>query len=606
MARIKTIALFLFLVTGLSVISQNITPERKISICEGYLKPEQALSLIENKENIQFSYNPKLFNIKNEIYICKRNKSLIEVISYILGSPVELIIKDNYVIIKPSQTKDTQKRTSKVVKINGIIENGINESPIDGAIIETSGYKFTSNEAGFFSFKVNQSIDSLVLFINKEYYIGFKTTVPAENQTIKIKLYSNSEVDYTYMPSSIKDKNSKIENYWLTSIVLNEEQSELNRNRRVLLERKYQFSVIPSIGKYNSQSGMYRFRRSYNILAGYTGEIYGHELGLGVNIVRYDMTGLQVSGVANIVGGETSGIQISGGANICIGNVKGMQLSTTANTCWGNYKGAQVTSGVNLVKSKFRGFQLAPVNIVIDTLLGCQMGVINIVSAPANGTQFSAILNYNSTNNKLQYSIFSNIAKENLASQIGLINISGDTSNFQLGLLNFADTVSSVSIGFLSFVKHGYTHMDLNLNTNRFAGLKFKTGTNKFYNIITAKVRPDDESDFGFGYGFGSNFRLWKFISLSTDFTCSHVFENNTLNTNINLLGNLDLLLNFSIAPRFTLFAGFEANILFTNNLNQDGTEFYSTIPATNLWFDKTYTNQRTYLWPEITIGIRI
>lgn len=607
MQKIKLIALFIITLSGLSVFSQNISPESKISICEGYLQADEALKIIENKYNIKFSYNPNLFSIENEIYICKRNKSLEEVISYIMGTHIVLITEGNYFIIKPDKKHaDNEQNTYKTIKINGIIENAISGAPIENAIIETYGYKFYTDEVGYFNIKVNLTNDSLTLFINKENYIGYKTRIPAESQNVKIKLQRIDEVDYTYLPSTVKDKNSTIETYWLSSLVLNDNQTELNKDRKVLLERDYQISVIPSIGRYSLQSGMYRYNRSYNILAGYTGEVYGHEIGLGVNIVRFDMTGFQASGIANIVGGETAGFQFSGGANVCIGNVKGVQFAGTANTSWGHFKGVQISAGANLVKSKLRGYQIAPVNIVIDTLLGCQTGAVNIVTAPAQGAQISAVMNYTPLNDFLQYSTLLNITKQNRASQIGLINIGGYSSKFQLGLLNFADTVSGISIGFLSFVKNGYTHLDIDMNTGRFAEVKFKTGTNKFYNIIKAQVRPENEADFGIGYGFGTDFKIWKFISFTTDLTASHIFENNTLNQNLNILSNLDLCLNFNIARHFTLFTGFETNLLLTNQLNTEGTEYQSSLPTDNLWYDQTFNNQRVYIWPGIKLGIRI
>jgi hypothetical protein len=600
----KFIISICFAFLSLFAISQEISGDTKISICEGYLKPQKALEIIEQKYEIKFSYNPNLFNIKNEIYLCKKNKSITEVLALILGKPVELIIKNNYIIIKPGKIVNSD--VTKTIKINGIVENATNGMPLENAIVETMGYKFYTNETGYFSIKLNILTDSLTLFINKENYIGYQTNIEAENQNLKIRLLLTNEVDYTYMPSSVKDKNSTIENYWFSSIILSSNQTELSRGRKVLLEREFQVSLVPSVGMFNLQSGMYRYKRSYNILAGYTGEVFGHELGLGVNIVRYDMTGLQFAGIANIVGGETSGLQFSTGANVCIGNVRGVQFATTANTAWGHFKGVQISTGVNLVKSKLRGYQIAPINIVLDTLLGCQIGVVNTVSAPNEGAQISAGFNYSARNDFLQYSAFINISKQNNASQIGLLNVSGNASNFQLGLLNFADTVSGVSIGFLSFVKNGYTNLDVGITTGRFANLSFKTGTYKFYNIIKAQVRPEKETDFGIGYGFGSDFKIWKYFSLSADITATHIFEDNTFNRNLNLLGNIDLLVNFNIAPRFSIFTGLETNFLFTDNYNLDGTFYQSTIPPSKLWFDKTYQNHRTYIWPQFKIGFRI
>jgi len=600
----KYVYILIFLFSGLILSAQSITPETKLSICEGYLSPKQALSFIEKQENIKFSYNPKSFNIKNEIYLCKRNKSLQEIVSYILGKNTNLIIEGKYVIIKPAKAPEETK--NKTFRINGIIENGINGVPLDSATIETSGYIFYSNETGFFSFKVNQAQDSITLFINKDNYIGHKLTVPAQNNNIKVRLYQTEGMDYTYMPSSAKGKNSTIENFWLTNIVVDEDQKNLSQSRRVLIDREMQFSVVPGLGTFNQESGLYRYKRSYNILAGYVGEVYGHELGLGVNIIRYDMNGVQASGIANIVGGEVSGFQLSSGANVCIGNCKGVQLSGVANTTWGNFKGVQVSSSVNLIKSKHRGLQLAPVNIVIDSLLGYQVGAVNIVSSPASKPQLSALMNYCSENKKLQYSTGLNINKTNNAPQLGLINVSKTQNSLQLGIINFADTVSRTTIGVLSFVNKGFTHLDYSLNSDLFSNVRFKTGTSDFYNIINVGLRPDKEADFVLGYGFGSYLRLWKMFGLNYDLTVSQVFENGVFNQNINFLSQLNINLNFSIAKRFTAYVGGNINMINTNNLANDASTFISTIPQGNILFEEQYQKQRAYIWPGFQIGVRI
>jgi hypothetical protein len=315
---------------------------------------------------------------------------------------------------------------------------------------------------------------------------------------------------------------------------------------------------------------------------------------------------VQFAGVANIVGGEVSGWQISTGANVVAGNFKGAQTATLANTTWGNFNGIQASTGVNLVRSKLRGFQIAPVNIVLDTLLGCQIGGINILSKPSSGTQFSAIMNLSPEINKLQYSTLLNITQINYAPQLGIINISGQQKNLQLGLFNFADTVSGISIGFLSFVKDGFTHLDYSLNGDIFNSIKFKTGTWKFYNILNAAVRPDKETDFALGYGFGSYFRIWKMFGVNYDLTASHVFENNTFNQNLNLLTQLSVNINFSVARHFTLYFGGQLNGMFTTNLALDAVSFASTIPPENTLYDRQFENMRCYLWPGFLIGFRI
>ncbi len=586
--------------------SQNISIDKEISICEGYLSPQKALKIIEEQQNVTFSYNPQSFTLAKEIYLCKKNVSIREVISTIMGKSVVLTMENRHIIIKPDVKVETIIKKNRTVKISGTVENSINGIPVDSAKIQLYGQFYYTNAVGYFSIRTTIVSDSMVIFVEKPDYIGFVSVYATNDQSIRVFLQPETGYDYTYMPSGMKEKNPEIENHWLTNIVVSEDQTNFSKNSRNLIEKDYQMSLIPNVGTYFNESGLCRFKQSYNILAGYVGEVNGLELGLGVNVIRYDLTGFQFAGIANIVGGEVSGWQMSTGANVVAGNFKGVQTSAASNAVWGNFIGIQASTGVNIVRKKLRGFQIAPANIVLDTLLGTQIGVVNICSKPVKGTQFSAVLNFAPQVNTLQYSTLLNICDENFAPQIGVINVSKSQNNLQLGLLNFADSVPGISIGFLSFVKNGFTHIDYSLNVNAFNSLKFETGTWKFYNILSASFRPDKEPDFAVGYGFGSYFKVWNIFGINYDLTASQVFENNTFSLSNNFLAQFNLNLNFSIAKHFTLYGGAQLNAMFTSNLANDAINYESSIPAANTFFDKQYSNMRCYMWPGFLIGVRI
>jgi hypothetical protein len=585
--------------------SQNVSKDMKISICEGYINPEKALSLIEKSYNITFSYNPSQFTFKKEIYLCRKDVSINTVLNDIFGRETDLIIEKRHIIVKPAKQVETIIKY-KTVKISGTVENSINGIPVDSAIVSVNGSQVFCSNNGYFSLKTSTNSDSLVIFTEKENYIGYISVVESKDQALRIFLQPSGSFDYTYMPSTLDEKNPEIENYWLADIIIPEEQANITRNRRNLTDKEYQFSVIPGIGKYNNQSGLCRFTKSFNLLAGYVGEVNGLEVGLGVNIVRYDMTGFQASGIANIVGGEVSGWQISTGANITAGNFRGAQTSYIVNSTWGNFYGIQLTAGANIVRAKVRGLQVAPVNIVVDTLLGFQVGGVNIAGRTTVGPQLSAVMNYSPENKKLQFSTLLNITETNNSPQIGLINITGNQNNLQLGALNFADTVNGFTIGLLSFVKDGFTHLDYSLNSDLMSNLKFQTGIPHFYNIIKAGLRTDKESDFEIGYGFGSYFRLWRWIGLNYELTASQLFENNSFMLNPNIHSQLNLCLNFSIAKHFTVYFGGQLNTINTTNFSTDNINYFSSLPPAEPLIEKQYKNQKFYMWPGFVMGFRL
>ena len=73
--------------------------------------------------------------------------------------------------------------------------------------------------------------------------------------------------------------------------------------------RKAQISLLPYVGTNSIFSGNYANDYSFNIFAGYVYEVKKIELGGMVNIVRKNVSYIQVAGIGNIVGGETKGIQ---------------------------------------------------------------------------------------------------------------------------------------------------------------------------------------------------------------------------------------------------------------------------------------------------------
>jgi hypothetical protein len=119
----------------------------------------------------------------------------------------------------------------------------------------------------------------LIIFTEKENYIGYISVVSSKDQTIRIFLQPTGSFDYTYMPSTLEEKNPEIENHWIAEIIIPEGQANITRNRRNLTEKDLQFSVIPGIGKYNNQSGMCDSRNhSIYGLVPYVGEVIGQKL----------------------------------------------------------------------------------------------------------------------------------------------------------------------------------------------------------------------------------------------------------------------------------------------------------------------------------------
>ena len=138
------------------------------------------------------------------------------------------------------------------------------------------------------------------------------------------------------------------------------------------------------------------------------------------NIGGTKLKGLSISGLINLSGSNASGIQLAGLSNINRNNYQGIAIGGLMNACGGNSKGLQITSLLNVTASSCKGMQLAGLGNVSVTNQGLQL----------------ACANYSEKNKGLQLGVanFNNEGKDGL--QLGIVNISSDSTAHQWGFIN--------------------------------------------------------------------------------------------------------------------------------------------------------------------------
>jgi hypothetical protein len=135
-----------------------------------------------------------------------------------------------------------------------------------------------------------------------------------------------------------------------------------------------------------------------NILWGFHRNVYGFDLGLGINQTSQTITGLaQIAGIANLNKGQNTilGAQIGGIANFNTNptRVIGVQFAGITNNNQGD--------------SMFVGLQISPVNLSSNSrVVGAQIGLFNT-------------------------------ARKVVGFQIGLVNRAESVTGLQIGLMNF-------------------------------------------------------------------------------------------------------------------------------------------------------------------------
>ena len=79
----------------------------------------------------------------------------------------------------------------------------------------------------------------------------------------------------------------------------------------------------------------------------------------------------------------------------------------------------------------------------------------------------------------------------------------------------------------MSFVNHGYHKLEVSADEIFYSNLAFRTGVQKFYNIILAGIKPENtmnaDNVWTFGYGIGMAPPIRRWLHLNVDLTAQHI-----------------------------------------------------------------------------------
>ncbi|MFH2141457.1 MAG: hypothetical protein ABIJ97_03475 [Bacteroidota bacterium] len=359
--------------------------------------------------------------------------------------------------------------------------------------------------------------------------------------------------------------------------------------------RPVQISFISPLGTNGMESGKVANNFSLNMIAGYSGGVEGLEIGGFYNIINGDITGLQIGGFGNTAFGNTDGCQISGFSNINKKNVKGLQIAGFSNIVTDSVTGAQIAGFSNIVNGSTTGLQLA--------------GFSNYSKSISTGAQIAGFSNINKDNAKgIQIAGFSNINAGDLKGvQIsGFYNYTKKLTGAQIGFINVCDTVEDgIVLGFLSIVKKGYRAFEISGNETFYGVANFKTGTERFYNIISVGARlHNNEIAWGWGYGLGTMFYVHEKIKLNFDIISYHVNHDAWWTNRLNLLNKVNLTANYRLNEYITIFAGPAWNIHVSDTYYNEGMLTTTSLVSWSS-YDRTRNHTNVKMYPGFSCGVR-
>jgi len=376
-----------------------------------------------------------------------------------------------------------------------------------------------------------------------------------------------------------------------------------------------QASLIYPIGTSWTKSKEKQFNFSLNLLAGYTGQIKGVEIGTLLNINKYNMHGIQF-GMININKGNMKGFQVAPLVNWVEGEGAGANFSFLFTYQKKRFTGFQFSWFVNVNGDDFRGGMGSHfLNYVKKDMYGIQWALgPNVDGGSARGVQFSWTVNYAKEYfNGFQFAPLFNYAGKSDGFQLGLVNVAKKSSGFQVGLINYSGDSSVVPIGLVNIVPKGYNKMEIWSNELNVFNIAVKTGGRKVYSIISVGGNPFNVNKWwSFGWGPGYHIQFSKRFYCDIDDITSLVNINEPFSFGpgkTTITNQLRLTCGFELTPKVALYLGPTLYTLFSNNNHVElGGEYESNgvIIAPN--FRTAYGTAGEFqwaLWPGICGGIR-
>lgn len=639
--RYFTLIIFLFFAQ--ISLSKSIL-KKKISLDIKNSSLEKVLSLISEKGGFYFSYNSRIIN-KDSIFSYNCSKKTVEfILKEILPENIVFLESGKHLILKSivlNNSVKIEKEKSEKQKyiIRGYLVNSLTGEKIESATVYQLGQtnSVLTEADGSFELQVSAKRERINLAFSRNL---FKDTViiiepTLENFEVQLVPETNFSVDFPdnrLKPLPIENQLDEVK---FVNFAVSKKQKWFFLNTPFSEYKLAQISFLPILGTNSKMSGLVTNRFSFNILGGYSYAVSKFELGGLFNIVQKDVNGFQLAGLTNITGGKTHAIQISGFANNNRASVTGIQLAGFYNIVLDTLKGAQIAGFANILHGKMDGIQLAGFsNFTTQNVDGVQIagfgnyakgdvllsqlssfanwgknvggmqisGFANAAKEQVNGLQLAGFANYAQKVNSLQLAGFANFGLEKVhgAQIAGFFNYAKNVEGFQLAFINISDTLSGVGIGFFNYSRKGFHKIDVSLTENLHTRIAFKTGVARFYNIFAFGHQFDSENTFSLGYGIGN--QVWSKYKnfLSFELLTSHISENKSYFTYLNLLNELNISYTRRFLKNSLLLIGPSFNFFLSALQNEVGEYNSSFAPYSQ------YSSENEYFKFDFWVGARL
>jgi hypothetical protein len=585
--------------------------ERIVTISFQQERLDVALTKLAKQAGFTFSYSPTVVETNKIITQQFVNKTVREILDQLFAGTVQYKQKGKYIILTRATISNNKE---KQVYSGYIVDEATGERLRDVTVYDPVSLSSTiTNSFGYFEIKIDKPPADLKLAINKKNYSDTVVAVPSRNgRLLNIPISVNKEKLRSFADSV----GSKMGKLWRRVTAKNKTLQNVDDT----LYRTFQMSFVPFVGTNRGLSANVVNDYSLNIVGGLAHGVRKAELAGVFNMDIGDVKGVQVAGVFNAVGGEMKGVQLAGVFNANAHRMNGAQFAGVFNLNLESIDKFAAAGVLNISKAGSNATQVAGVgnitagaqskphlagvfNVASRDASAQVAGVFNVGGESVKGAQVSGVFNFAGKNvDGVQLSGVFNVAgKEVRGGQVSsVLNIGKKVNGVQVGLINISDSIRGVPIGLLSFSAKGYHSIEVAADEIFYTNLSFRTGVRKFYNILTAGVKPSTLNQDSTSW---TSPKLSEKVFLNVDLTSNQVMQGNSIRS-LNLINKLYLGVEYKFRKGFAITAGATLNVYTMELGDENPVNLFSDFQP-NLLVDRTSGDYNTRMWIGGKIGLR-
>ncbi|MDX1910795.1 MAG: carboxypeptidase-like regulatory domain-containing protein [Saprospiraceae bacterium] len=396
---------------------------RRLSVHFHETPVKQALDEVARLADFEWSYNPGILDPGRHVSLIVRDWTVREILREILGENYAFKSNGRYLILK----KQKQARG----ELSGTVRAPSGERLANVTVYDRKTLRATTTDStGFYQLKVKKKTELVVVRLGYRDTLLQVASMHPRYQNLQLSPVPVPPPDTSQgekLRQTLRHAATELEHFFAATL-----NKWHDVNVPDTLHRRFQISLLPSVGSNHVLSGKVENDFSLNVLAGNAAGVNYLEIGGLGNFTRKQVRGVQVAGVFNLNRGNCEGVQVAGVYNQTADTLNGIQVAGLINTARYSPKFSVQAAGlINIIRENAAENEKSAQCVQVSGLLGkahrlegVQVSGLVSTAREVDGVQISGLVNHARRARGVQIGLI-NSAKTGKGIQIGLINRSG-------------------------------------------------------------------------------------------------------------------------------------------------------------------------------------